>query len=272
MNLPAHPTYDLPGLNVSTLPEGKEHTRYQNTIHELRSNSPSGTTNILITTPKPASARDSTFCWTSLRRKDVLLSTALPSCRLPAYQSRYAQEQTQVHCCCARRCVKQGELRRRSANPLVRQARLKDRADNTNRDAATRKLYIDVAKKHKISIRYETPACAMSPRFLTLCFQDASSSRLLSSFAFTTTCTGPLSRNSRILRYVDFHCRRRALTLQRPQQREALAAPIIHSFFKTLVEPSLDEGFSEIRRVNWSFQGSEEDRKRWSMWLQVEGK
>ena len=31
------------------------------------------------------------------------------------------------------------------------------RSDNTNRDAATRKYYVDLAKKHGIPIRCETP-------------------------------------------------------------------------------------------------------------------
>ena len=34
----------------------------------------------------------------------------------------------------------------------------------------------------------------------------------------------------------------------------------------------MDEGFSEVRKVNWVFEGDEEARRRWSMWLQVDGK
>ena len=37
-------------------------------------------------------------------------------------------------------------------------------------------------------------------------------------------------------------------------------------------EPQLDEGFEEIKRVNWVFEGEEEERRRWSMWLQIDGK
>ena len=37
-------------------------------------------------------------------------------------------------------------------------------------------------------------------------------------------------------------------------------------------EPQLDEGFAEIKRVNWVFEGEEEERRRWSMWLQIDGK
>lgn len=34
----------------------------------------------------------------------------------------------------------------------------------------------------------------------------------------------------------------------------------------------MDEGFYEVRKVNWRFEGDEEARKRWSMWLQIDGK
>lgn len=37
-------------------------------------------------------------------------------------------------------------------------------------------------------------------------------------------------------------------------------------------EPTTAEGFSEMKKVNWVFEGSEEERKYWSMWLQIDGK
>ncbi len=36
--------------------------------------------------------------------------------------------------------------------------------------------------------------------------------------------------------------------------------------------PSMNEGFSEVRDVPWRFEGSEEERRHWSMWLQIDGK
>jgi bifunctional polynucleotide phosphatase/kinase len=44
------------------------------------------------------------------------------------------------------------------------------------------------------------------------------------------------------------------------------------SFRDNYEEPQLMEGFSEIIKVNWVFEGSEEGRKRWNMWLQIDGK
>jgi bifunctional polynucleotide phosphatase/kinase len=37
-------------------------------------------------------------------------------------------------------------------------------------------------------------------------------------------------------------------------------------------EPEMAEGFSEIKRVNWVFEGTEEEMSYWSMWLQIDGK
>jgi len=34
----------------------------------------------------------------------------------------------------------------------------------------------------------------------------------------------------------------------------------------------MSEGFSEIKTVNWVFEGSEEAKTRWSMWLQLDDK
>lgn len=34
----------------------------------------------------------------------------------------------------------------------------------------------------------------------------------------------------------------------------------------------MDEGFDELQIVQWEFEGNKEERKRWSMWLQIDGK
>lgn len=55
-------------------------------------------------------------------------------------------------------------------------------------------------------------------------------------------------------------------------KREALPYMAFTSFRSAYEEPALDEGFAEIRRVQWVFEGDEEARRRWNMWLQVDGK
>lgn len=44
------------------------------------------------------------------------------------------------------------------------------------------------------------------------------------------------------------------------------------SFRNDYDEPTLKEGFSEIKKVHWVFQGTEEEKRYWSMWLQIDGK
>jgi hypothetical protein len=35
--------------------------------------------------------------------------------------------------------------------------------------------------------------------------------------------------------------------------------------------PTMSEGFSEIKTINWVFEGDAEAKRRWSMWLQLDG-
>lgn len=51
------------------------------------------------------------------------------------------------------------------------------------------------------------------------------------------------------------------------QKREILPETAFLSFKKSLEEPDATEGFDEIRRVNFKFDGSEEERAIWSRWM-----
>lgn len=44
------------------------------------------------------------------------------------------------------------------------------------------------------------------------------------------------------------------------------------TYEKEFEEPTTREGFDEIQKVQWEFQGNDEERRRWSMWLQLDGK
>ncbi|KAF7983148.1 hypothetical protein HWV62_24133 [Athelia sp. TMB] len=57
---------------------------------------------------------------------------------------------------------------------------------------------------------------------------------------------------------------------EKEPKRELLPYGALASYANAFEEPTLSEGFSEIKTVNWVFQGSEEARKRWSMWLQLD--
>ena len=55
-------------------------------------------------------------------------------------------------------------------------------------------------------------------------------------------------------------------------KRELVPWNAFTAFRAKYEEPKDEEGFQEIRRVNWVFEGSDEERARWNMWLQLEGK
>ncbi len=54
--------------------------------------------------------------------------------------------------------------------------------------------------------------------------------------------------------------------------RKLLPYSAFTSFLQNYEEPCSDEGYSEIKRINWVFNGSDEEKSRWSMWLQIDGK
>ena len=59
--------------------------------------------------------------------------------------------------------------------------------------------------------------------------------------------------------------------MQAQIKRELVPYSAFLSFQKDYEEPTTEEGFSEIKIVNWVFDGTEEERERWNMWLQIDG-
>ncbi|TFK72591.1 PNK3P-domain-containing protein [Pluteus cervinus] len=106
--------------------------------------------------------------------------------------------------------------------------------DNTNRDESTRKFYIDLAKTKGIPVR---------------CFLFEGSIELA-------------WHNDLYRTYLSANGDKRAL----------VPYGGLVSFRDKFEEPATDEGFSEIRRVNWVFRGTPDEERKWSMWLQVDGK
>lgn len=107
--------------------------------------------------------------------------------------------------------------------------------DNTNRDIATRRHYLDLAKKLQIPVR---------------CIEFIGSMDLAWHNNLYRAYVHPSIESRRdIIPYIAFI-----------------------GFKNHYEEPQLTEGFSEIIKVNWVFEGSEEERKRWNMWLQIDGK
>jgi bifunctional polynucleotide phosphatase/kinase len=62
------------------------------------------------------------------------------------------------------------------------------------------------------------------------------------------------------------------LTCNGQPKRESIPYIGFTAFRDNYEEPQLAERISEIKKVNWVFSGTEEEKKYWSMWLQVDGK
>ncbi|PIL23691.1 hypothetical protein GSI_13440 [Ganoderma sinense ZZ0214-1] len=111
--------------------------------------------------------------------------------------------------------------------------------DNTNRDKQTRQYYTNLARKHKVPVR---------------CIYFTGSIELAWHNNLYRALNLPPSLSST------------------EPKRGLLPYSAFTSFRENFEEPSVDEGFSEVRKVNWVFEGDEEARRRWNMWLQIDGK
>ncbi|KAG7086722.1 hypothetical protein E1B28_002656 [Marasmius oreades] len=111
--------------------------------------------------------------------------------------------------------------------------------DNTNRDAQTRKYYVDLAQKRQVSVR---------------CFHFSGSMELAWHNNLYRAFNMPPS------------------VAAREPKRDLVPYLAFTSYKGAFEEPELSEGFSEIRKINWVFEGNEEERRHWSMWMQLEGR
>ncbi|KAF5386673.1 hypothetical protein D9615_001745 [Tricholomella constricta] len=111
--------------------------------------------------------------------------------------------------------------------------------DNTNRNTAIRKYYLDIARQLKIATR---------------CFFFAGSIELAWHNNLYRTYNLPPS-----------------VAAAEPR-RELVPYIGFCGFRDNFEEPQLEEGFTEIKKVNWVFNGTEEEKRYWSMWLQIDGK
>ncbi|KAJ7103101.1 polynucleotide kinase 3 phosphatase-domain-containing protein [Mycena belliarum] len=106
--------------------------------------------------------------------------------------------------------------------------------DNTNRDAYTRKYYLDVAKKLKVPVR-----CMYFTGSLELAWHN----NLYRAYGVPPS----------------------GATDELP--REVIPKLVFTKFQSDFEEPALSEGFVQIKKVNWVFNGTEEEKKAWSQWM-----
>ncbi|KIY45168.1 polynucleotide kinase 3'-phosphatase [Fistulina hepatica ATCC 64428] len=112
--------------------------------------------------------------------------------------------------------------------------------DNTNRDAATRRHYTAVAKEMDVPVR---------------------------CFVFTGSLELAWHNNL----YRAYNLPPSVAATEPP--REIIPYTAFTSFRSSYEEPDAEkEGFKEVRKVGWVFEGSPEEQRYWEMWLQIDGK
>ncbi|KAK7063830.1 bifunctional polynucleotide phosphatase/kinase [Favolaschia claudopus] len=108
--------------------------------------------------------------------------------------------------------------------------------DNTNQDTFTRKFYIDIADKLGVPVR-----CMLFTGSLDLAWHNN---------LYRSTGLPPS-------------------VAEREIPREALPKSAFSSFRDNYKAPKLREGFLHIKKVNWIFSGTPEERKAWSKWFSL---
>ncbi|KAF8964079.1 polynucleotide kinase 3 phosphatase-domain-containing protein [Flammula alnicola] len=205
LKLPPHQNYTMPGFQPSSLP----------TLPRITPTS----SPILPLTPK----------------QEVVLFVGYPCLGKSTFFHQYFQPAEYLH-------INQDTLKTRDKCVKALQEALKAGQscviDNTNRNAATRKLYLDLCKATNITAR---------------------------CFVFTGSIE--LAWHNNIYRAFNMPHR-----LPKKLDRVLLPYVAFSGFRDNYEEPQLSEGFSEIKKVNWVFEGTEEEKRHWSMWLQIDGK
>ncbi|KAH9061190.1 polynucleotide kinase 3 phosphatase-domain-containing protein [Lactarius vividus] len=123
--------------------------------------------------------------------------------------------------------------------------------DNTNRDVQTRKYYLDCRKAAP------GPSTVLSPSWLITIYAQRTAD--VSLFRVPLSWLGIITFTARM--------QGQASVVAREYRTPAIAG-----FADAYEAPSVKEGFTEVRDVPWIFEGSEEERRHWSMWLQIDGK
>ncbi|KAJ6523631.1 polynucleotide kinase 3'-phosphatase [Mycena capillaripes] len=109
--------------------------------------------------------------------------------------------------------------------------------DNTNRDAFTRQYYINVAAKLGVPVR-----CMVFTGSMELAWHN----NLYRAYG------------------------RPPSVAAREPPREILPMMVFTTFQERFEEPELSEGISQIKKVNWVFDGTAEEREAWSKWFELE--
>ncbi|TFY68068.1 hypothetical protein EVJ58_g1248 [Rhodofomes roseus] len=187
-------------------------------------------------------------------KREIVVFVGYPSLGKSSFYMKHFQAADYVH-------VNQDTLRTRDkCVKAVREAVQEGNScvvDNTNRNAETRRHYVELAKQLSVPIR-----CIVFEGSLELAWHN----NLYRAFNL------PPSTVEREVSYLLPSSRQDAYPGLKQPKRELLPYNAFTSFRAQYEEPQLKEGFQEIKKVNWVFEGDEEERRRWGMWLQIDGK
>lgn len=125
--------------------------------------------------------------------------------------------------------------------------------DNTNRNASTRAPYIKLAKELGEDVRVR---CVYFKVTQELCHHN-NYFRVRSGLVRLVK----LQLGMRVAMLTTDSCPSQQ---KEEEARSLLPGIAISSFFNSVEEPKLEEGFdSDVGEVQWKFRGSEEARRRW---------
>ncbi|KAF9567654.1 PNK3P-domain-containing protein [Agrocybe pediades] len=170
------------------------------------------------------------------QQKEVVVFVGYPSLGKTTFFRKYFEPYGYVH-------INQDTLKTREKCVKAVEEALKAGkscvVDNTNPSLQVRSLYVDVAKANKAPAR-----CFLFTGSLELAWHN----NLYRAYNLPPTVAA------------------------KEAERTVLPFAALTKFRDAYAPPAAAEGFSEIKNVNWVFEGSEEEKKRWSMWLQIDGK
>ncbi|KAG6813109.1 hypothetical protein H0H92_013963 [Tricholoma furcatifolium] len=207
LKLSPHTNYTLPGFNVSSLPLDIPHV----------------TPTSLAILPDPS-------------EQELVLFVGYPCLGKSTFYRQHFEPAGYVHINqdtlkTRDKCIKEAKKALEEGKSCV--------VDNTNRDIATRRYYVKVAKELDIPTR---------------CFYFTGSIELAWHNNLYRAFNLPPS-----------------IAASEPK-RELIPYTGFAGFRSNFEQPDIEEGYTQIRKVNWIFNGSEEEKTYWSMWLQIDGK
>ncbi|KAG8682407.1 hypothetical protein FRC08_014983, partial [Ceratobasidium sp. 394] len=161
--------------------------------------------------------------------------------------------------------------------------------DNTNRDKSGRAEYIAIAKKHKVSVRcvyFDQPFELSWHNNMYRAFHvrmEGASPTVVESLTTVTTTTVVEERESSpdeakskakgkkpVKKTTKTTTETTSTTTTSTPAPRSLVPWIAYTTFRSkFEEPETSEGFDEVVRVGFAFEGNEEARKRWNTWMEL---